>query len=633
MHVLFKMDITASAEHFTTFLLTCASKSPSGRDVFAYEMKGGRENVPMSATVLPPLVHSPLSEFTGPLQCPTVLLASPEQLKDEEEESPDLNAVLDEFSDSVITKDREKGATSDVHHSPDLVQLLKKETIFVGQQLSHKRRYLKEEIEFHPGQTRAVVTHADLSRVQPLSVDRARALVSFYLVGSRKCSVSLPALWVPCTVDKGEESIVGLGCTFDHGRSQLRVYCVRRKEGSGVGQRAGKKGVTSADLRGTAFAEYKIMSSETDSILGPQISIQFVWENPTALLAPPPTLGTEAVLKVAVEPGSLQSLVSMFDEMQTLLRVCEAVGEGGKYFSGESEQVLGELESLADKVGDFFEKINTPLSHTLQVSVISPSIESTVYKPRQNLDFTESLWLFIKDARSAEELQTTLGKIFKSLLLGKTQNIALRESSKSSLAELLRQLIKCKSVAERQSIAPKFQLMLSTPKSLLCLAQIGIEKLKRDLKGFLIGASVANGAEIDSFFEDHVNKSVVGECHCLCNLYHVVELVATLLCHHCFSTLSLAVLTKAAMSFYKQRPFTGFEMSPLFSVALSRNSTVLRPLIDVCVTAPPKLWCVSLQVQSPARMTVFRSAALPPGKNQCDKQCYAYEATCNDVIV
>ena len=295
---------------------------------------------------------------------------------------------------------------------------------------------------------------------------------------------------------------------------------------------------------------------------------------------------------------------------------------GGKYWVSWSRS-LTRLEI-------FFQKINTPLSHTLQVSVISPSIESTAYKPRENLDFTESLWLFIKDARSAEELQTTLGKIFKSLLLGKTQNIALRESSKSSLAELLHQLIKCKSMAERQSIAPKFQLMLSTPKSLLCLAQIGIEKLKRDL---LIGASVANGAEIDRFFEEHVNKSVVGECHCLCNLYHVVELVATLLCHHCFSTLSLAVLTKAAMSFYKQRLFTGFEMSPLFSVALSRNSTVLRPLIDVCVTAPPKLWCVSLQVQSPARMTVFRSAALPPGKNQCDKQCYAYEATCNDVIV
>ena len=79
-----------------------------------------------------------------------------------------------------------------------------------------------------------------------------------------------------------------------------------------------------------------------------------------------------------------------------------------------------------------------------------------MYKQSENLDLTESLWLFSKDARSAEELQTTLGKIFKSLLLGKTQNIALRESSKSSLAELLHQLIKCKSVAERQSIAPSF---------------------------------------------------------------------------------------------------------------------------------------------------------------------------------
>ena len=626
------MDITASAEHFTTFLLNCTSKSTSGKDVFTYEMKRGVENVPMSATVLPPLVLSPLSEFTGPLQCPTVLLASPERLKDEEE-SPELNAVLDEFSESVVIEDRVKGETGGAHRSPDLVQLLKKETVFIGKQLSHKRRYLKEEIDFHPGEARAIVTHADLSCIQPLSVDIARALVSFYLVGARKCSVSLPALWVPCTFDKVEENIVGLGCTFEHGNSQLRVYCVRRKEGSEVGRSAEKKSVVPTDLRGTAFAEYEIMSSEVDSVLGPKISMQFVWENPTAPLAPPPTLGTEAVLQVSVEPGSLQSLVSMFDEIQTFRRVCEAVSDGGNYFSEESEAILGAgvQESLADRVDDFFEKINTPLSHTLQVSVMSPSIESTAYKPRENLDFTESLWLFVKDVRSAEDLQTTLGKIFKALLLGKTQNIALRESSKSPLAEVLRQLIKCKSAAECQLVAPKFQLILSTPKSLLCLAQIGIEKLKRDFRGFLVSTSVANGAEIDCFFEDHVDKSIVGQSHCLCNLYHVVELVATLLCHHCFSTPSLAMLTKAAMGYYK-RPFTGFRTSPLFSVALSRNSTVLRPLIDVCKTAPPKLWCASSQVQTPTRMTVFRAAALPPGKNHYAEQCYAYEATCNVIV-
>ena len=622
------MDIRASAEGFTTFLLDCVSKSPSVRDVFTYEMKSRRENVEMSAVVLPPQVHCALSEFTGPLQCPTVLFASPERLP-AEEESPELKAILNQFSDSVVEdlQEEEEGVTSSVPQL-GLVQLLTKETVFVGQQLLNKRRYLKQEVDFHSGQTQTcggvTRTHADLTYVQPLSLDHARALVSFYLVGSRRLSVCLPALWVPCRTDS-VENIVGFGCTFDQLNSQLRMYCIREKEMSGVG--AGKKG---NKMLGSVFAEYEIMSSATNPILGQQISVQFVWEDPETLLGPPPTLGTEAVLQVAVEPGKLQSMFSMFGEIQTLIRICKAVSEGWDYFLEGEEVLSGLQESLIDKVGDFVESINIPLSHSLQVSVVSPSIESTVYKPRENLDFTESLWLFVKEARSAEELQATLGAIFKALLLGKVQNITLRENSNSSLAELLRQLMKCTSVAERQMLAPKFQLILATMKTLLFMAQIGIEKLKRDLRGFLTGANVANVGQIDSFFEDQVDKEdIVAQSHHLCNLYHVVELVATLLSFRGLPILSLSAITKAAMDVYKQRPFVGFQTTPLFSVSLPRISTVLRPIIDMCKTSPPKLWCLSSKTTA-SWMNVMSARALTPC-GQADKQFFAYEANCKDV--
>lgn len=620
-----KMDIVASAQDFTAFLLDCVSKNPSEKDVFTYQMKIVKENVQTSAIVLPPLTRSPLSEFTGPLQSPTVLLASPEPLQ-KDEVSPELKAILDQFSDS----DREErdGVKLDIPHLP-LVGFHKVEVVSVGHQLLNKRRYLKQDLDFHSRLACAVVTHADLSRVQALSLDEARALVSLYLVGSQNLSERLPALWVPCRANS-LEGIVGLAC--EQSESQLRVYCIREKQSGGVetGKMSDRK-TKPGDLLGNVFAEYEILSSLTNPTSGPQVSAQFVWEDPEGLLSPPSPLGTEAVLNVAVEPGSLQSMASMFNDIQTLLAICKAVSGDQDYFLEEEEVLGSSQEPLVDKIGEFFESINMPLSCSSQVHVMSPSIETTAYRPRENLDFTESLWVFVKDAKSAEDLQATLGTIFKSLLLGKGQNVTLRESSRSSLADLLRQLMKCSSVAERQMLAPKFQLTLAADKALQLVAQIGIEKTKQDLKCFLVGANIVNLGDFDNFFEGVSDDDIIAQCHCICNLYHVVELTATILSLHCLPNLSLTSLAKAAMDIYKQRNFTGFQVTPLFSVALPRSSAVLKPIIDMCTTSPPKLWCLL----SDARLRVMSTRSLVPGKNsgQAGSQCFTYEISCSDVHV
>ena len=632
------MDIRSSAEDFTAFLLECESKTQSGREVFfTYHVKSGRDSVEVvSATLLPAFVHTPLSEFTGPLPCSTVVLASQERLKVNEEESPELKAILNQFSDSVLEdfQEREEGGAARARSPQALVQVVKRETRFVGQKLSFKRRYLNQETDFHPGHGHDTTIHADLSRIQPLSLDLARALVSLYLVGSRMQPVSsLPAVWVPCVPSANsaaKEDIVGLACVQHE--AQSNVYCVRDKAQSGRGD-AGKKGdrgnVRSAE-HGTASARYDILSSATDHVCGPQLAVEFVWEDPDALRAPPPSIGAEAVLHVSVEPGHLDSMATMFGEVQTLVSICQAVSEGeGRYFPGEDEGPLKAQVSLVDKVGEFFERMNTPLMNTMHVGVVSPSIENTVYKLRENLDFTENLWVFVKDAGSVEDLQTSLSAIFKSLLLGKVQHVILRESNNSSLAVLLRQLIRCKSMSERQLLAPKFQLVLATARMLQYVAEIGIDKVKRDLKGFLIGAKVANESEIDSFLGSN-DGGMIAQAHSICRLYQVAELVGTLLAYHCLPTLSLVSLAKSAMDYYKQRVFTGFETTPRFSISLPRSSTVLRPIVDTCQSIPPQMW--TLSSRSAARIRAMTTVDLTcGGTTRTGKHSFVYEATCHTV--
>lgn len=638
-----EMDITTSAGDFIAFLFSCTAQDNSKQEPFIYDIKIGEKSVEISACLLPPLAHSPLSEITGPLQCPTVILTSTEQLKDveKEEESPELKAILDQFSDSVLEDERKEGGA---HSRDNHVKLVEKETIFVGQELSRKRKYLKQEVNIHPGRSHTVITHADLSLITPLSLDLARALVSFYLVGSRAQSVSLPALWVPCTQSSTDsavrEDIVGFGCTFEQEQEDhcLRVYCVRDKGmGRNDGARKRMSDFKKINLQGSsAFARYEMMSSEIAPVIsGAEMSIEFAWDDPSSPLSRPPTIGTDGLFNVAIEPGNLQCTLNMFNEIKTLLRLCQSLQQEGSYFIRKEEEREGisrvnkEETLLVDKVDDFLESIDIPLSHTLQVNVVSPSIESSVYKLRENLDFTESLWLFVKDVQTAEDLQATLSSIFKSVLLGKVKNINVRNNSSSTLAILLHELEKCKSVSDRQTLAPKFQLLLSITKSLHFLAQVGIEKLKRDMRGFLISTMTLNEGDYEDFFKGGENDGeIINQCHSVCNLYHVIELVATLVNYHTVPSLSLSALAKAAMEFYKQRlSFTGFERTPLFSVALSRNSTVLRPIIDMCTSSgSPTLWCATSK--NGDMMNIISTVAF---NSRGDGRQHFYEVTCREV--
>ena len=636
------MDVTSRSESFTAFLLECVSNGDSGS--FAYEQRFGEQNVTLSTTLLPPLVRSPLLEVAGPLTCPTVVLTVPVQprVSENDEESPELKPILDQFSHSLL-EDRHRTTQHEaVKQQCFGVQVEEKEIVFVGSKLSRERTFLKQELALHPGPSRTVVKLANLAQVNPMSLDLARAFMSYYLVGARSVKSALPAIWVPCTHTVGavKEDIVGLGCTHEPRESRLRVYSVREKEvvsgDPGAGIRRESVKYKPADLQGSAFARYNVLSTEAGRSggSGAEMSVEFSWDDPESFLCLPPTFGTEGVVHIAVEPGSLQATASVFAELQTLLLICEAASEGREWWGelSEGEEVLEQQEEhlFVGRVDDFLKSIDIPLSHTLQVDVVSPTLESTVFQTRENLDFSENLWLFLKDVCTAEDLQATLGAIFKAVLLRKVHNISFRESSNSPLAVLLRELLQCKSDTERQMLAPKFQLLLSPTRSLHCLAQMGIEKLRQDLWVFLAAAKVVSRRDVDGFLE--AGEELLEQCHSLCNLFHLVELVGTAKSHHCLPHTSLASLTKSALDYYREKlPFVGFETTPLFSVALPRSSAVLRPTIDMFVgSGSLRSWSV-VPTKTPSKMVVMSSVSLTTGCSATGTRGHVYEVTCNEV--
>ena len=634
------MSLQAPSHALVEFLVDCVSKKAetSKSSAFIYDLKHCGDVTRLAAVVLPPSSLSPLSYFTGPLECPTVLFASLEPPEEVEKESPELNPVFDKFSDSLVKEEHAgpDGKPEEMSHSlHHLVQFFPQEEVRVGSQLSSSRVFFnKSATLFHSALSNnsgsTTVLHADLSRLTPLPIDVARMLCSLYSIAKKPMSASLPALWVPCT-DNAAKNTIALGCSYTQDGSLLHVYNITLAEVAEKGQKQIKK-MSEAKKHcvghgKTVLAEYNIASS-TGPTSGQVISIQFAWEDPENFLCPPPLGAAEAVLRIAVKPGSLQSLYTMYSEMEKLLWICEV--SKGVDLSHDTEEVLDESDSLVNKVKEFLKEVDAPLSHSQQINVVSPTIEGTTYNVRENLDFTEHLWLFSKDAKSATDLQEALSSIFKSLLLGKVKNIALHESSTSLLADLLRQLNSCHSLADHQALAPKFQLILSHENVIQFLGQIGCEKMKRDISGFLISSNVATETQCDAFFQDagHSGSSsgdVMEDCHVLCNLFYAVELVATLMSFFSLPNSILSGLVRAAMDNYKNKRFKHFQTTPCFSIPISGTANIMK----LCANILPSTWKLSSKSNSSICVVkdtpLLASRACVEHEGSENKRYYVYE--------
>lgn len=201
--------------------------------------------------------------------------------------------------------------------------------------------------------------------------------------------------------------------------------------------------------------------------------------------------------------------------------------------------------------------------------------------------------MFAKDVQGPGDLLQVFADVFKAVLLGKVQPF-LHRSSSSVLATLFRQALLCSSHDERQTIAAKLQALLSEEKVLNCLVEIGIEKLQRDHRSFLIGSDLATGSQLDHFFEAS-SGNVLQICHCLCKLHSVMELTVSALTFLNLPTSTLSLLTKTALEVYRDTKFEHFETTPVFALPIPAYSPALKSVVSLCANLLPKLWILSAE--------------------------------------
>lgn len=589
---------------FCQFLLDCC------KDVVPETLHSEVFLNEFSVVAFPPGTLGPLSDFTGTEEDSMVVFS---QLCNDESREKFENGELEECTDDNEATEMQSPQKLQPTSPFSIISL---ETVRIGQPLHSKRMFLTKTEPLYVGQGEklldSMISVHDKGFV-PLSVDKARYLCSLYALGAPKTDHPLPSIWVMCDSEHSQK-IVALGCSFDSGT--LRTFTISEEENCHIPQNSAsgsfsekqKKRRSLNKSAGWAFSEYEINSCVTDEKVAEkhaQLILQFAWNDPDSLLSPP-SEGADAVLKISASPGyTFSPVLSIYQELTTLLNLCKiACGESSW---PEAPDEIEPSQPLVTLVGSFLEEASSPLSQPMEVTVISPTADHTVYEPRKDLDFVERLWMFAKEVQSLEDLQQVFAAVFKAVLLGKLQPFVHR-SSTSVLAGLFREVLLCANAEDRQMLAPKFQSQLSGSRIVDSLVQLGIEKLRRDYRSFFVGSDLVTGSQLDHFFA--TGADLFEQCRYLCKLHHVLELNASALSFLNLPTATLSSLTKAALDIYRERNCDELTTTPVFCLPIPAYSPAVKSVTSLCANLSPKTWVLSAKEDHRNVVTVALSHPL-----------------------
>lgn len=539
---------------------------------------------------------TPFSSFVGQRDRPTVVISK------HAPKASELSLSVNDNSGNLEGLETIADHSSNYAEHDDPLPVTVQKTVPVGQPLTNNRVYLTHSVPFYGGWSGAnikSVTCATRDRgLIPLPLDSARYICSLYSLGTWKATDTLPDVWVVC--ERNMRGVVALGCAYDAPKRALLTFTV---EDGGTGPRVDMKSkldktnVSAASV----FSEYDIISGsfEENGQPGGGFKMEFAWHDPDGMLSSPPR-SSSGILKLSNKPGDpFSPVLFMFEELKSLYRLCEiAKGVTWTAAKDSEEEVLALSDkTISKEIEVFIEEIAHPLTQPADITVMSPTSDHMIYEPRTDLDFTERLWLFCRDVTSFDDLKLVFSEVFKAVLLGKVQPFVHRKST-SKLALLLRQFLLSPDGAGRQDAALKFQhLLVTEARLLLYLIQLGVEKIKRDYRSFLVGTDICSSEQFERFFEP-ASSTPLAQCLELCKLHAVLELNVSIMRMLKLPTTILSSFTRAAMEvLVKDQDYQPFSPTPTFCIPLPAYSPALKSVAAMCSELSPTVWSLATNEQ------------------------------------
>ena len=494
----------------------------------------------------------------------------------------------------------------------------------------------------------------DTGNTKPLPLKLARYLSSCYVMFCRRDNGNqeqLPELWLLCDEEKTCGKVLALGCVPSE--KEIRLYqvsegkkpvvitnckifsiraeslltstqCLQRRKGS-----SGDKTLS----RSLYHFGFDIDEDNEAIPTKSHISLEFKWEPSSPVFTSPPT-SSEVVLNISSTPGYPYSpVLPVFKELQLLISLAE-IYSGEREWSqvdNETENVLSSAKpcSLSSMVDSFLTEVSSGLK-AADSTLISPSALVSLFQSRDDSDFTDQLWSFLKNVTSLSDLTDTFSSVFMSVLMGRIQPF-IQQDKKSTLANLFRLSLLSDTKEKLEVTATKLQALLTREKSLKALVEIGIEKMERDYVWYFVSNNLASKSDIMQFFPSET-APLLERVHMLSSLHCVLELTADLNNFFALPKNRVTSFVRSVLRYYCDVPVARFATTPTFSITFSPVSPEVKALATFASSLPPSH--LSLESQSgsivatsePLFKYVYGSQKVEEDLEQGNNSMYVYSA-------
>lgn len=373
-------------------------------------------------------------------------------------------------------------------------------------------------------------------------------------------------------------------------------------------------------------------NSKTQEGQNSRITVELTWSGVSSLLQPHPH-SCDGVLHIKNIPGSVHlathSLYLELVRMYDFFKMLEDENSPWPDPAATSEN------TVVSQMDGFFAKLNSS-------NVFPPTAEEDEKKEdaeectfaeasmahltfqefaRKDLDFTERLWLLLKDCIDEDDLVASLQMCNVALFSGKCQPV-VHSTNVTSLAVFIRDLLQFETKEQQEKLQNRAKQFLSPNSAIKCLVEIGCEKLARDCTQYFIQQELATMGQLENYIDNNVPlRTRVSN---ITKLHQTLELVVTAKCVTRLGHENLRSLTQSALMYYQTQPDTATQ-HPTFSLSLPAfGSTSGAAVKSICASSNPAVWCVSFKskTNTGSHTTMVQLSTSHPGIGISDSPGY-----------
>lgn len=438
----------------------------------------------------------------------------------------------------------------------------------------------------------------DLTSLQPLSLEDTNYINSlitqvarthFTAIENRMflihCEPSKPAyvhayILYPETLSS-KKSLRIIQMRDDDGRTS-KAYRARFEEGSYTASYNILKGLISDDSN---------ISNDTTSL-----KAVFCWPTSRNQMDGNPPHSSKSVLQVKVALGEQHSpLNEMFLEITKLDSIANTVLND----LSNDTSVSFDIDHLDENLANFKETVTSFSIYGENEEKIDESDED-LEKPmaqlikksfhRNDNDFTDKLWLLLRNARSFSEMKFYLEDLMNDIVHGSLQP-TISPVNNTKLAKAIRKLYIEEYEDAKLPLKEKILEFISSDASIVnFIVEIGFEKMKKDYYHYFINNEMAlqptldkmRGKQSIGIVNNNKDIAFLWKLHCC------LEIVITPTVYLRLDHDSQRSLLSAAIEYYTEHQV--MSTTPVFCLSLLPVYDTLSNVLDSCTTRLPDIW-------------------------------------------